>query len=209
MNPTTDSSRMQTIEQALFERLGVTVDDVVATGTDLVDESVSRAGAAGIEVDVRMSALADLLERLTRPETMASLQDLISQLPQLAQWAQLAKEIPNLLAAAGDFLDEQQKRLEQRGIDVEKGLTGSVNAILQIGSAIRPEMFAASTLDVVGSTARSLGAATQEINRVEPKRIGLLGLIRLLRDPAIQKSLAFAIEFGKSFGRDLEETGKT
>lgn len=204
----TDLSRTRTLEQALFERMGVTVDDAVATGTDFVDETVSRAVASGVDVDSRMSALAELLEKLTRPETMNSLHSLIEQLPQLARLAQLANEFPKLLAAAGDFLDEQQLRMAEQGIDVEKALTGSVKTVMQIGTWIDPQSINATTVGLIDKVARSMNDAVNETQRSEPKRVGLFGLMRVLRDPAVQKSLAFAIEFGKSFGRNLDESAK-
>lgn len=204
----TDLSRTRTLEQALFERMGVTVDDAVATGTDFVDETVSRAVASGVDVDSRISGLAELLEQLTRPETMNSLQSLIEHLPQLARLAQLANEFPKLLATAGDFLDEQQLHLAEQGIDVEKALTGSVKAVMQIGTLIDPQSINATTIGLVDNVARSMNAALSETQRSAPKRIGLFGLIGVLRDPAIQKALAFAIEFGKSFGRNLDDPAK-
>jgi uncharacterized protein YjgD (DUF1641 family) len=204
----TDFSRTRTLEQALFERMGVSVDDAVATGTDFVDETVSRAVASGVDVDARISALAELLEKLTRPETMASVQSLIDQLPQLARLAQLANEFPKLLATAGDFLDEQQLHMAEQGIDVEKALTGSAKTVMQIGTWIDPQSINATTVGLVDKVARSMNAALNETQRSEPKRIGLFGLMRVLRDPAFQKSLAFAIEFGKSFGRNLGESAK-
>ena len=38
-----NGTKSQTIEQVLFERMGVSVEDAFATGADFVDETVSKA----------------------------------------------------------------------------------------------------------------------------------------------------------------------
>ncbi len=214
MNP----SEPQTVEQVLFERMGVSVEDAVATGTDYVDETVSRAVDSGIEVDQRLAGLGQLLEKLTEPATMSALDQLLDRLPQLAQLAKLAEEMPNLLATAGDVLDDYQKKCEVEGIDIEKAASNGLQTVLYLGSQVDNEhlrrigdllgsdILNPHALNVVDNAAKSLNSAQQQVCGETADRIGMLGMLRAFRDPQIQRSLAFAVQFGKCFGQNLDQT---
>jgi len=210
-------SNSQTIEQALFERMGVSVEDALATGTDFIDEKVSRASQSGIDVDARLSSLGHLLEKLTEPSTVASLSQMLDQLPQLAKLAQIADSIPDVLATVGDVMDDYQQRCAAEGIDVDKALTNGLQAILYLGTQINKEhlrrigdllgsdIMNPHALNVVDNAAKSLNSAQEDVCGTTPDRIGIFGLLKTLRDPQIQRSLAFAIQFGKCFGQNLDQ----
>ena len=126
----------QSIERVLFERLGISVEDAIATGTDVVDEKVSQAVRSGIDVDARMTGLGQLLEKLSEPAVLAALCQLLENLPQLAQLTKLVNELPNIVAMLGDMVDEYQQRCAEEGLDVEKSLTNGFQAALWLGSNI-------------------------------------------------------------------------
>lgn len=212
-------SNSQTIEQVLFERMGLSVEDAVATGADVVDEKVASAVASGVDVDARLSGLGNLLEKLSEPSTVAALGQLIDSLPQLTQLAKLANEIPNVLATLGDVLDSQQQRCADQGVDVEKAITNGVYAAMFLGSHVDREhlqrigdllgsdILNPHAVSVVNNAAKSLTKSQECLCESPPaKRIGLMGLLAALRDPEIQRSVAFALEFGKCFGRNLDKT---
>ncbi len=212
-----DHTNSSSIEQVLFERMGISVEDALATGTDVVDERVSRAAASGIDVEQRLASLGQLLEQLTEPDTMSALGDLIEGLPQLARLAAMAREMPNLVATLGDVLDEYQTQLADQGIDVEKALANGLQATLYLGSQIDSthlqrlgELLASDVLNphavaVVDTAARSLSDAREHVCEAPAKGVGMFGLLGALRDPQIQRSLAFAVQFGKCFGRNLDD----
>ena len=217
MKPTESS----TIEQVLFERMGVSVEDALATGTDVVDERVSAAAASGIDVEQRLNSLGHLLEQLTEPDTIAALQQIMQGLPQLAQLAELASSLPDVVAALGDVVDEYQTHLAERDIDVEQAMVNGLQATLYLGSRINHdhlerlgELLDSNILDshaveVVDNAAKSLSHARQELCETPvPKRVGMFGLLKALRDPEVQRSLAFAVQFGKCFGRVIDDTQK-
>ncbi len=212
--PESDS---QTIEQVLFERMGVTVENALATGTDFVDEKVAQAAQSGIDVDARLSGLGQLLEKLSEPATVAALSDLLDRLPQLAQLARIADELPNVLATVGDVMDDYQQRCETEGIDVEKAIVNGMQAMLYLGSQVNNEhlrrigdllgsdILNPHALNVVDNAARSLNAAQEHVCATAADRIGMFGLLKALRDPQIQRSLSFAVQFGKCFGKQIDQ----
>lgn len=212
-----NEANSQTIEQVLFERMGVSVENAMATGTDFVDETVSRATQSGIDVDARLNGLGQLFEKLTEPSTMEALNQMLDRLPQLAQLAKLADEMPNVLATLGDVIDDYQKRCESDGIDVEKALTNGLQAMLYLGSQVNNEhlrrigdllgsdILHPHALNVVDNAAKSLNSAQQEVCGSAADRVGVFGMLSALRDPQIQRSLAFAVQFGKCFGKHLDQ----
>lgn len=220
MSVTEPESR--TIEQALFERMGVTVDDALATGTDALDEKVAQASRAGIDVEPRLSSLADLLVRLTEPQTLSALGTLIDRLPQLAQFASMLDAAPDLLATFGDVLDDFQKSAERDGIDVEKGLINGMHAALwfgnhldkedlsRIGEVLKSDILSPHALKTVGDIAKALATAQrQSCDSTTKSQVGLFGLIGLMRNPDIQRSVAFAAKLGECFGKGLQEQEST
>ncbi len=211
-----NESNTQTIEQVLFERMGVTVEDAVATGVDVIDEKVASAVESGIDVDARLTGLGHLLEKLSEPANVAALCGILDSLPQLAQLAKLADEMPNIMATIGDVLDSHQQRCAAQGIDVEKAITNGVHAALFLGSQVDREhlqrigdllgsdVLNPHAVNVVDNAAKSLTNAQQNVCETTPKRIGIFGLLGALRNPEIQRSLAFAVQFGKCFGKNLD-----
>lgn len=212
MNP----SNPQTVEQILFERMGVTVDDAVATGTDFVDETVARAVESGVDVDTRLAEFSRLFEKATEPSTLTALGQLLDALPQLANMAKLAEEFPALLATVGDVIDDYQQRFAASAIDVEKAVVNGLKAVLylgtqvdmehlrRIGDLLASDILNPNALNVVDNAAKSLNAAQEQVCRAASDRIGMLGLLKALRDPRIQRSLAFAVQFGKCFGGNID-----
>ena len=207
----------QTFEQAMFGRMGVSVEDMIATGTDALDEKMAAAVDAGIPVDQQLPALAGLLTKLTRPETVAALNQILDSLPQLAHLAQLANELPNVLATAGDVLDSYQRRCAENDIDVEKAILNGLHAALFLGSKVDSEhlqrigdllssdILNPHAVNVVDNAAKSLTTAQKNVcHGSEQKQLGLFGMLSALRDPQVQRSLAFAVQFGKCFGQNLE-----
>ncbi len=214
--------RTETLEQVFLERAGVSIEDAVATGMDVVDERVSAAAQSGVDVEERVGSLGSLLEKLTEPATVAALGELMESLPQLVQLAKMAKEMPNLLATVGDMVDDYQGRCATEGIDVERALVNSVRGALWFGSQVDPEQLEgvgellrsdilnSHAIDVVDNAAKSLSDAREEVcESAHPDRIGFWGLLAAMRKPEVQKSLAFAVRFGECFGRNLDTDNKS
>lgn len=213
-----DKSNSQTIEQVFFDRMGISVENAMAAGADVVDEKVAQATESGINVDARISSLGQLLEKLTEPATVTALGELLERLPQLAQLARLADELPNALAALGDVIDDYQQQCSSDGIDFEKAIVNGLQAAAWLGTNVEQEQFQRigklldsnildpQSLNVINRAATSLNTAKQDIcGPSAADRIGLFGLIGALRDPEVQRSVAFAVQFGKCFGKKLDE----
>ena len=213
-----NETKSQTIEHVLFERMGVSVEDAFATGADFVDEQVSKAARSGVDIEPRLGSLFEILLKVTEPKTMSALNSLVDRLPQLAELTKLADEVPNLLATVGDVLDDYQQRCAQDGIDMEKSLVNGLHAAIWLGSHVekddlgklgellKSDVLSHNSISVLGNAANSLSSAQQNACESKaPGRVAMFGLVGLLRNPDIQKSIAFAAKFGECFGRNLDQ----
>ena len=204
----------ESIEDVLFTRMGVTVADALATGTDAIDETISKSVEHGIDVNSRLSGLVGLLTQLTEPKNLQALSTLVSLLPQLAELAKVSQQIPGMIAAIGDVFDEFQEQCATDGINLEASLTQSLQAVLRLGSQLdtdkiellsrlmQSDILNSDTITAATAAATALKSCQQEAGPTE--KVGLFGLLGLLRDPDIQHAVGFASKFGKKFGKQIE-----
>ena len=211
----------QTIEEVLFEKMGVSVEGAFATGTNFVDEKVSDAAQRGIDLEPRLSSLMGMLVKLTEPATMSALHTLLERLPQLAQLAKLADEMPNIIAAVGDVFDDYQQRCASEGIDMEKSLVNGLHAALwlgtqiekddlsRIGELLKSDILSHHSIAVLSNVANSFASAQQDTCSAQTQdKVGMIGLIGLMRNPEIQKSVAFAAQFAECFGKNMDKPAR-
>ena len=216
-----DRPESQTIEEVLFEKMGVSVEGAFATGTNFVDEKVSDAAQRGIDLEPRLSSLMGMLVKLTEPATMSALNTLLERLPQLAQLAKLADEMPNIIAAVGDVFDDYQQRCASEGIDMEKSLVNGLHAALwlgtqiekddlsRIGELLKSDILSHHSIAVLSNVANSFASAQQDTCSAQTQdKVGMIGLIGLMRNPEIQKSVAFAAQFAECFGKNMDKPAR-
>lgn len=198
------------------------IDGLLATATDVIDEQSERINATGTSVDQRIGSLVDLLLKVTDPATIEAIGRLVDRIPQIEQASRLLDEVPNLLAIVTDVFDEFTSGLQDRGVELENSITQGLHALLWLGSRIsnddlerlgdllRSDVLDPHALEVVGNAATSL--ATIQRNSCELKtasRVGILGLLQSIRDPNVQRSIGFGIQFAKCFGKQSEESSSS
>jgi uncharacterized protein YjgD (DUF1641 family) len=75
------------------------VPDLVAIAADTFDETVTTLDSRGVDVDTRLRGTLELIEMLTKPETLQSIQALLA----------LANRGPDLISIGVDSLDEMMR----------------------------------------------------------------------------------------------------
>ncbi|MCB9760382.1 MAG: DUF1641 domain-containing protein [Alphaproteobacteria bacterium] len=208
--------RMTTLERRLdgLAPLAAHGPAAVAMVTDAVDHHVAQAQASGVDVDARMAAGLRLVERLTRPEVAA----------QLEQALDLAAQLPAAVAMAADTLDGVLGGLVDRGVDLDErvrmlnqaaealtrpAMLELVNAILERGEDIERVLRAllesgvleAQAVEVVGHAGEAL--ATTRAQEVTP--LGPFALLRALSDRDVGRAVAFGVHFARRFGTILAQ----
>jgi uncharacterized protein YjgD (DUF1641 family) len=165
---------------------------------DMVDDAFRRAGEKGIDIDGRLRAGLEITEKLTSPEMLANLDGLVT----------MANQGPGLMAMTVDIVDDTYAQAVQHGIDPENlGRqaimvttrlaelleSGEINNLLDSG-VLDPE-----AVGVVSSAANALVESRNQT--IEP--VGLIGMMKALRDPDLQNAIGFLMSFGKQFGKNL------
>lgn len=126
----------------------------------------------------------------------------------------LAQQAPAFVAVLMDSFDEAIRTATDNGIDVERGLLNGAAAALRFGAAMDAEkvreldallksgVLAPSTLRIIGE----LGRALTETAAAPPATAGVLGLLKALGQPDVQRALGFLVTFAERFGRQLRES---
>jgi hypothetical protein len=153
-----------------------------------------RAAATLRTIDERTRAIADLADQLR---------------PLLA----LAQQAPAFVAVLIDSFDEAMRTANHKGIDVERGVVNGAEAALRFGATmdaekvreldalLRSGVLASGTLRIIGE----LGHALTETAAAPRATSGLLGLLKALGQPDVQRALGFLVTFAARFGRRLRE----
>ncbi len=72
----------------------------------------------------------------------------------------------------------------------------------QVQSLLRSSVLDPEAVKVVSQVAEALIESTQTAHS-KPQKLGLMGLLKAMRDPDVQRTLGFAMAFAKTFGQHL------
>ena len=172
----------------------MTPEATVTAATSMHPEDTVSAGATLQTIEQRTRAIAEVAEALR---------------PLIAS----AEQAPAFVAVLMDSFDEAMRNANDKGIDVERGLLNGAEAALRFGAAIDAEkvreldallksgVLAPATLRIVGE----LGRALTETAAAPPAALGIVGLLKALGQPDVQRALGFLVTFADRFGHRLRE----
>ena len=155
--------------------------ELVAFGISALDAFLQRSDTIIESIaksvhDVRKNAPGGEMEMISNA---------VSAMPQLAQTLPLmADRLPQLLAVA----TQVQTVLE----------SPEIIALMSSG------IFSPETIFVISHAGDAL-VESYNASKVNPQQIGLMGLLRALGDPDVQRGLGFLVDFGKRFGQQLDK----
>ena len=195
--------------------------EMMDTGAKLADMSK--------HVDLDELARSHLLERLTEPQTLATLNQLLDKLPLLAMMV----ESLDGFVRRGDTIAEnvagmvRELKLSERKIDVEKitafmqtlpklqemgehllasGLADeSLPQVLDAGvSMIKSGMLDKEVVTTLGQLGRQSIHTFLEVKEQNPPPVGgIFAMMRAAKDPDVQKTMGFLFAFAKAFSKNL------
>lgn len=152
------------------------------------------------DMDERARALVALLERATRPQTLA----------QLHAGLDLLESAPGLVAMVGDGFDELSRAAAERGLDLNavvpqlgRVLEGALRRVAdgQLADLLESDLLDPAAVAALGSAARAMAASHDQ--RDTNARAGLMALWSATREPGVQRTLALTIDFARRFGAEL------
>lgn len=206
--------RVELLEQGAA--MASQVPGMAAMALDTVDQHIGALQAKGVDVDARARKSLELLERLTRPETMANLEQALV----------LAETAPGAVAGMVDTIDQHFAQLYSQGIDLDERIRSLTRASEMLTrpelldmmctflahsetiSQVVTDLLSSGVLEpepvrVVGSAGKAL-AETTTSHQLAP--MGLLALARSANDPDVNRALVFGLSVARSFGRRLAES---
>jgi hypothetical protein len=189
-------ARLERIEARLaqLDPLLDAAPGLIATLGDSFDEA-----AAELDLHERVRAGLGLLERATRPETLAQLEAALD----------LLDALPGTIAVLGDTVDELAREAAARGLPVDRlvpELGRALEATLrlltnaQIQRLLESDRLLPSAVEALDAAARAMAVAQEAAS----PRLGLFGALRAAREPEVQRALGFAIDVARRFGANLE-----
>jgi uncharacterized protein YjgD (DUF1641 family) len=192
-------ARLSRLERSLEPVLALASEapNVIATAGDILDEKAARLGDA----EARLNALVDVAERLSRPETLASMKKALD----------VFESAPDAVATLADVADELMGELAAEGIDFSR-VVGDVKrfSVWMLRLATAPQlrqMLDPGAIDSLGQLATVLVEARERPGA----KVGLFGALRAMRDDDVQRAVGFLLEmaagFGRTLGRDKTELG--
>lgn len=223
-------NRLETIKLAV-EQLAKGMQqgpEIVEVAVNTIDGLAEKAHQQGIDIQQRGDAALKLLDRLTQPQTIEKVNELLD----------ISDQLPTMTADAVNMVDGTIDKARKEGIDIEqrlKAVGGLLNrlsspAMMQRLDALLDFAEQSDDLLVAGVNAldetmlslsekgidlnksfengfQVLTAANTALNetlRENPQSVGgIFSLLRQLNDKDFQKVLAFLTTFGKHFGQHL------
>lgn len=177
--------------------------DLAEGAVDTVNRVVTAASETGLDLNIRAQTSVALLERLTEPATVEALLRLLDHAEEAATVAEAVAQLPGLAGSASDTINGVIGQLKDSGIDLEARVRGLV---LIAGDLTRPRTLAAigQLLEQPESLERlaSIVEAPTQVATSTP--VGALGALGALFDPNVQRSLGFAIEVARTYGKQLD-----
>jgi hypothetical protein len=172
----------------------------------MTPEAAAIADSSPHTVDnASVAAILQTLEERTR-----AVSEVTERLGPLIAFAHQA---PALVAVLMDSFDEAMRNARDSGIDVERGLLNGVAAAVQFGaimdadkvreldSLLKSGLLAPGTLRIISE----LGRAVTDTAAAPPVDRGIVGLLRALGQPDVQRALGFLVTVAERFGRRLRE----
>ncbi|MEM1416528.1 MAG: DUF1641 domain-containing protein [Myxococcota bacterium] len=193
--------RLERIERTLepIAKLSVEAPRLGATVGDMADAWAAEVGDA----DQRLLGLQQVLERVTRPGTLASLRAALD----------MAEEAPRMLATFTDIADETVAEAAEHGIEPHRLVEDTkqlVFGLLKLTTS--PELRALRESGMLDPQAlHTLGLAAQAVahaSETEPPKLGLFGAARAMKDGDVQRAVGFTLRLARGFGRALRREAK-
>lgn len=192
-------ARLERLEQALdpIAQATAAAPALTSTAVDVLDDWALQHG----DLDERLRTLSELLERVTRPEALAPLMLMV----------ELSEQAKPTIATVTDIVDEAMARAAAEGMEVERLVESSKNAVLKLAqlatarevqALLDSGMLDPAALSTLGMTARAVADASDE----PAPRVGLFGAFRAVQQPSVQRALGFLIRVAEKLGDNLGTT---
>jgi uncharacterized protein YjgD (DUF1641 family) len=209
------NQRLARLEAMLEGIAGVveTTPALIATATDTVDQMVRSAQDHGVDLEARLTQGLRLLEKVSDPGVMRTLERLVSHSDKLDLVIEQLDALPGAVATAVNVFDDAMRYATAQGVDFDRlvrVLTGATTHLVTFAQSREFESLLGSGL----LEPRALGVvekaavALKETQEEPPGQTGAFGMMRALGDADLQRALHFGVRFGRRFGQLLGDLSR-
>ncbi|PIQ28654.1 hypothetical protein COW36_12220 [bacterium (Candidatus Blackallbacteria) CG17_big_fil_post_rev_8_21_14_2_50_48_46] len=124
-------SRLEKSEKALQE-----IPGMAATAVNTLDELSAPLRVEGAQWPERLPSALRMLDELTEPEVLETLEHLVHKKDQFLPWLNILGDMPGMMSTAVDSLDAEAASLKASGTDLSNRLEPVLKLMLEIS---RPE----------------------------------------------------------------------
>lgn len=206
-------ARLARIE-AMLEQVSRQLEQVTpmsAMAVDIVDELAADAVARGVDPAERLRGLMRLMETMSEPSTVRTLQGILERVDRLEPLLEVVDQAPGLIAMGVDIFDEAVGNAIERGVDVQGAVRAATKGFVRLGEFILSEQFSnllssgmldPEAVSLLGRIGRALADVAREDDAQAP---GLIGLMRAGQQEDVRRALGFGVRFGGRFGQLLRK----
>ena len=185
-------------------------------GRQLVDKlprlahTGAQLGELAERVDWQRIADSGLLEKLTAPDTLEHLGVMLDKIELVAFLAEamdgfLRRSDEVAESVAGGVADLQQSLPKIDGEQL-RSASERLPDLVEAGEVLAEAgMFERSTVEVLGRLGRTIAESHEATDSRPRQTLGLFGLLKALRDPMVQNTLALGLDVARRYGARLEE----
>lgn len=153
----------------------------------LLDERTSAQLIQLLDKLENVTYMIEMLEGFIRraPEMADSVNELVLMLRKAYAEGEAFRTIETAFAA----LQKMQKFLDSP----------------QVQELFKSDVLDVRSVQVVGKVSRAMMKAAEETANAKDRRVGLVGLMRMLTDPEVQPALHFILQFSRHLSRELSD----
>lgn len=169
------------------EKNGATETLDVTLTEKLLDERTSEQLIRLLDKLENVTYMIEMLESFFRraPEIADSINELVLMLRKAYAEAESVKRIETAFSA----LQQMQSFLDSP----------------QVQELFKSDVLDVRSVQVVGKVSRAMMKASEETAQAKDKRVGLVGLMRMLTDPEVQPALHFILQFSRHLSKELSD----
>jgi hypothetical protein len=150
-----------------------------------------------------------LLERLGDDRTIEALKQVLDRL-ELAAFVLdsidgLLRRSDTIGQALSDDVQDLKKASQPDLLKLKEVLQAMPALVTAGQTLVRSGMLEPKTVEVLGTIGRSAAASYEEAHTApkDPKPLGVLGLLKAIKDPDVNRALTFVLHMSKAYGQSL------
>ncbi|MDA8193754.1 MAG: DUF1641 domain-containing protein [Thermaerobacter sp.] len=140
-----------------------------------------------------------LEEKLVDPQTVAGMVRLMDRLEEINV---LLDAVVSVVRRSPEIADSINGIVEMLRANAKENQGTLTDAYSKVSSLLNTET-ALDTLIIGSKVIRAMSQAWNDVSQAPPQRVGVMGFVRALGDPAVQPALGYLLAYAKRFAEEF------